>query len=384
MKAKTIVGLMACAVLVPAFADIDNNKPTTNDWFSTSVPDSTIVASGAAWATGDAVTPPTVDAAAHVMVIDADVGAPATLTPTNINNKTVADLASDGLVTITSSAYLAPSAKTDLPAATDLGNAQVGFAVATETVSETPTTNFYAYVRKAPSGNTSNGEWIAVSNTVVTVPSEVEDTNFKIELDYRSTPNVAKFYVKVGENYVQLSGTPYGGTATNAFEFVPAESKLSDVAAIGSGTITSIDAKFENAVAVGKDNKPYGTIAEAYNSTGSGTVVAWDSTTGAAATGAAVYAANGLDKAVCMALNIDTADANAKIALRPAATQVANKITLATAVAPVNDVTVMFSVTTVSGTDAGNESYPADGIQLPQGTGTYRVVPVVNPAVVTP
>ena len=352
-----------------------DNKATTNDWFSTKVENSAVSATDATWA---ATSAPTVESGASVMVIDADANSPATLTP---NSDAVAEAVkkSDGLVTITSKAYLAPSAIADQPAAATLGNAQVGFAVFT-TSGETPTSNYYVYVRTGATDDAppvSTGEWIAVTGNNVTVPSGETDTEFKIVLDYRT--NKASFFVKVSDAYVALSGTQ-SGQSTESFTFVPVTANLSDIAALGSGTITSIDAKFEEAVAVGKDNKPYGTIAEAYNTTGGGSVVAWDSTTGAAATGDDVYALNGLTKAVCMALNMPTDVATAKIALRPAdaTKKVANKITLATAVDPVQNVTVKFDVQN----DGSESTFPADAIEIPLATGTYTVTPVVT-AVVT-
>ena len=356
MKAKTIVGMMACAAFASAFADtINNNVATTNDqWFVGNVQSSALHADGAAWDN----TAAQATVSGTKIEIDNDLSTALTLTPTVTESKTAADRESDGLVILSASAYLTPSALADLPTLEALGDAQVGFAVAVDN----NVTNYYAYTRNEDdNGAVTNGTWTAL--TGVNPPVTETDTAFKIALDYQDS--IAKFYV--------------GDTLLFTTNFTPVAAKLSNVAAFGSGTITSISGAYENAVAVGKDGKVYGTIAQAYNAPGGGTVVAWDPSTGAAATGDAANAANGLDKAVCMALNIDTADANAKIALQPAATQVANKITLATAVAPVDDVTVRFSVMTVSGTNAGAESYPADGIQLPQGTGTYRVVPVVNP-----
>lgn len=363
MKAKTIVGLMACAVLAPAFADttpIDNNKPTTNDWFSTSAPASEIVVSGATWATGNSVTPPTVDTTAHVLVIDADTAKPATLTPTIADADTKGSL---GVVTIASRAYLAPSAIADLPQATALGAAQVGFAVATETGSETTTTNFYAYTKISDSG-----VWTKLAG--VPPPTTETDTEFTIVLNY----NTSKVTFMVGSTPLTVAeASAAGAVGATELNFTPADAMISDVAAIGSGTITSIDAKFEKAVAV-KGGTKYATIAEAYNSTETGDVVTWNSSTGEAETGDAAYAPNGLTKAVCMALNMPTDDATAKIALRPAAKKVANKITLATAVDPVQNVTVAFDVQD----DGSNETFPADAIQIPLATGTYTVTPVVT------
>lgn len=368
MKAKTIVGLMACAVLVPAFADtINNNNPNNNasstEWFSTSAS----ATKGATWS-----SEPTVESAK--LVIDADVGTPATLTPTDA----AADgNASDGLVTITSKAYLAPSAKADLPTAAVLNNAQVGFAVATES----ETTSFYAYVRKASTTvndkTVQNGEWIAL--TGVNPPANEADTEFKIDIDYQNKK--VSFSVKVNDAYVALSGTPADAPAsTSSFDFVPVDNTtawLSDVAAIGSGTITSIDAAYENAVAV-VDNVRYGTIAGAYTAAGSGgTVAVWDPETGAAAK--EQTAANGLSKAECIALGIAQ---DGLLAFEPAAAdkKVQGKITIATKVAPVDGVVAKFSVAKQTGNENvdADAKYDSDAIPLPLGTGTYKIVPHVS------
>ncbi len=368
MKAKTIVGLMACAVLVPAFADtINNNNPNNNasstEWFSTSAS----ATKGATWS-----SEPTVESAK--LVIDADVGTPATLTPTDA---AADENASDGLVTITSKAYLAPSAKADLPTAAVLNNAQVGFAVATES----ETTSFYAYVRKASTTvndkTVQNGEWIAL--TGVNPPANEADTEFKIDIDYQNKK--VSFSVKVNDAYVALSGTPADAPAsTSSFDFVPVDNTtawLSDVAAIGSGTITSIDAAYENAVAV-VDNVRYGTIAGAYTAAGSsGTVAVWDPGTGAAAT--EQTAANGLSKAECIALGIAQ---DGQLAFEPAAAnkKVPGKITIATKVAPVDGVVAKFSVAKQTGNENvdADAKYDSDAIPLPLGTGTYKIVPHVS------
>ena len=355
MKAKTIVGLMACAVLVPAFADttpIDNSKPTTNSWFGASVSGSNIITNGATWNAELSVEN-------SKMVIDADAASPVALTPTNVNSKTVADLASDGLVTITSSAYLAPSATNDLPNATALEPAQVGFAVA---VDGDNATNYYGYVRTAE----NVGTWFKL--TGATPPNGENDTAFTIVLDYRSDPRKVSFVVD--------STMLADGNSATAFTFVPASAKLSDVAAIGSGTITSINAKYEKAVAVGKDGKAYGTIAQAYNAPGEeGTVVAWDPSTGAAATGAAANAANGASKAVCMALNVSTTDANAALTFVPTA-ETPTDIVLQTAVAPVDNVTVTFAVK--EGDTVKGSGYSASNIAIPKEAGQYTIVPTVS------
>lgn len=366
MKAKTIVGLMACAVLAPAFAD--NNAPGTNDWFSTSASGSTISSTGATWASNESAP----SAESGKLVIDADTSTPATLAPTAADADTNGSV---GLVTITSTAYLAPSALADLPAASALGNAQVGFAVATVTAAnENTTSSFYGYVRKTPttSGNETvqDGEWIALSGA--TPPSTETDTEFKIDLDYVN--NKVSFSVKVGNAYVVLSGVPDGGTSTSSFDFVPADSNwLTDVAALGSGTITSIDAKYEAAVAV-KGSKRYSTIAAAYNSSETGDVQVWDASKGAAAQ--TQTAANGLSRAECLALNIAE---NAAIALEPAEQADAGKITVKTVVNPVDDVTVGFKVVKVTGEAAVDDtSYPANAIKLPKTTGQYRIQPTVG------
>lgn len=378
MKAKTIVGLMACAVLAPAFADTINNNPNNNasstEWFSTSAPaeGTTIVETRAAWA-ANASKPTVGGETTKVLVIDADAGTPATLTP---SDATADGKASDGLVTITSKAYLAPSAKADLPTAAVLNNAQVGFAVATETA-----TSFYAYVRKAPTTENNetvqNGEWIAL--TGVNPPANEADTEFKIDIDYQNKK--VSFSVKVNGAYVVLSGTPSGAQAsTTSFNFVPVDDTtawLSDVAAIGSGTITSIDATYEKAVAV-VNNVRYGTIAEAYTAAGSsGTVAVWDPENGVAYEDQTTV--NGLGKAACIALGIAQ---DGQLAFEPAAAnkKVPGKITIATKVAPVDGVVAKFSVAKQTGNENvdADAKYDSDAIPLPLGTGTYKIVPHVS------
>lgn len=357
MKAKTIVGLMACAVLVPAFADItpiDNNKPTTNDWFSTKVESSAVSVTNATWG---ATSTPTVESGASVMVIDADVNSPATLTPTVADADTKGSL---GVVTIASKAYLAPSAKADLPDAAALGAAQVGFAVATES----ETTNFYAYTKTSTSG-----VWTKLKDA--TPPSDESDTEFTIVLNY-NTSNVT---FMVGSTTLSVAvASDAGAVDATELSFTPAAAMISDVAAIGSGTITSIDAKFEKAVAV-KGSTKYATIADAYNASGSGTVEVWDPANGAPAT--EQTAANGLSKAECMALNIAE---NAAIALEPTTQADDGKITVKTVVNPVNDVTVGFQVVKIAGGAAEDPtSYPANAIKLPKTTGQYRIQPTIGP-----
>lgn len=352
MKAKTIVGLMACAVLAPAFADIDNNKPTTNDWFSASVSGESVYVTGATWNT----TPAVEGSTTKVMVIDADVTSPATLTPTTADADTKA---SCGVVTIASKACLAPSAVADLPSATALGNAQVGFAVATES----ETTSFYAYTKTSTSG-----VWTKLQGA--NPPSTETDTEFTIVLNY----NTSKVTFMVGSTPLSVAVASDAG-AVNATElsFTPAAAMISDVAAIGSGTITSIDAKFEKAVAV-VDNVRYGTIAEAYTAAGnSGTVAVWDPSTGGAAD--VQTAANGASKAVCMALNVSTTDANAVLTFVPTS-ETENTIVLETAVDPVDDVTVTFAVSKDGGVASG--SYSANGISIPKKAGSYTIVPTVS------
>ena len=369
MKAKTIVGLMACAVFASAFADNNNpyNVATTNDaWFVGNVVSSAPAADGAAWAR---VTSADVDANNKIQ-IDADAASAVTLTPTVTSGMTAADRASDGLVIVTSSAYLTPSDKVDLPAPSTLTTAQVGFAVAVNS----NVTNYYAYVRKGEtSGETpvAEGEWIALSGA--TPPDGETDTAFKIVLDYQAC--TAKFFVTVNNVDTILSGTPDGGSSTDTFTFVPVtgSAKLTDVAAFGSGTITEIRGAYENAVAV-KNGVKYAKIADAYNATGNYAVEVWDPTTGDAA--AQQTAANGLSKAACVALGIPE---SGKLPLEPAAQNVSGKVVLKTSVDPVDGVTAKFTVSKIAGEAAEDTTkYNHDSIQLPLTEGQYQVIPEVS------
>lgn len=355
MKVQKIVGMMACAAFASAFADpINNNIATTNDWFTGAASGATLTITelgSAAWKTNTtAITESVegVEVSAGRIILSNDSDNPLKLVPADQS------ALNDGLVTITSVATLTPNDVGDLYSA-EIDGAKVGLAVAIDD----NVTNYYGY---------ANGAWTKLTNAN---PPDSGDTTFKIVIDYRVP--CAQFYVTQNATDVLLASND---TSVTVFALASGTTQLSSIDCFGSGELASINAKYEKAVATAGDGKKYGTIAQAYNHTTSEQSVAVLDADGSVSE--SQTAANGLSKSVCMALNMAIDDPNVKIALQPAAIQNAGKITLATAVDPVDGVTVSFTVETISGTNAGSESYPADGIQIPQGTGTYRVVPTVQ------
>ncbi len=324
MKTKHILGLLACAaasaVAMNAYAN------TTTNWFGASATDSTLNLT-AATTNGAAVT-----VANSTITIDNDYStllsvAPSTATPA----------LNDGLVTITSTAVLTPCAYTDLPDSSTISDAKVGFAVAYNGTA----TNYYCYA--------IGGGWGATSASV-SDPSAA--TTFTITIDYRT--KVASF--AVGENVV-----------SNNVSFTTDDTALTDVAAFGTGSISSIDAKYEVAVAQYGSVK-YGSYAEAITAAGENKssiqVVSSSGEVQDAGT-----AANGLQKWECAALNIEE---TAQVALQPATKQHSGVITLATSGITADDgITVKYTVN-------GSGSYDADDIQIPMEAGTYTIAPVIT------
>ncbi len=329
MKTQKMFGLLACAaasaVAINAYAN------TTTNWFSGAAAAPTPSATGGAWNSNYA------SSTAEAITIDNDYSTALTLTPT-----TASPARSDGLVTITSTAVLTPCSTNDLPTAITISDAQVGFAVAYD---DTPTSNYYYYVRSGASAGTWN-KWETPS-----VPTDTSDTTFTITLDYR-TSNVV---FTVGMN------------STDEIAFVPATAALANVAAFGTGSISSIEAQYEIAVAQYNSVK-YGSYAEAVTAAGNNksSIQVVNSSGEAQAAG---EASNGLQKWECAALNIAE---DAQVALQPATKQNANKITLATSGITADDgLTVKYSVN-------GSGSYDADDIQIPMTAGTYTIAPVIT------
>lgn len=341
MKAKTILGMIACASACVSLSAFGN---TNDDWFA-------VIASPAV-ASAVTIQSNEVTVAIENIVADSKISLDGDTTLTF--TPTVADpVRSDNLVIIESSAVLTPNAAGDLPPSSELTDAQVGFAVAYDGAA----TNYYCY---------ANGAWGVGAGT----PPADSEVTFKITLDYRT--NRAKFEVgsAVVSNDVVFSGT-----------------KLNSIAATGSGSLTRIDADYEVAVAAvvsndGATTNRYGSVAAAKvaaTAAGAGAKVQGVSPTGETQAEGAP-AANGLDYVVCeaMGLPVNTTSDEATIKLESATKSNAGKITLAwkKPQSADNGVTIKFQVKK-NGVDEG-EPCDWDDIQIPMASGTYTVEPSIQ------
>jgi len=335
MKAEKVIGIAACAfacVTSSAFAN------TMTNWFGAVGSDATIVLTEA--------TTNGVDVSVSGGVITLDGEAELTFTPTETS-----PARSDNFVTISSSAVLTPNAVGDLPKSSELGDAQVGFAVAYD---GNNVTNYYYY---------ASGDWAVGAGTPPANPTE--SVTFTITLDYRTKK--AKF--EVGSTVVAYNVTFVGD-------------KLNTVAACGSGSLTEVSAKYEIAVAQ-YGGKKYGSIAEAVDAAkaASGSL---DQVQAVDANGTAQpadkTASNGLNLVVCEAMGLptDKDTDEATIKLESATKSHADKITLAwkKPQSADNGVTIKFQVKK-NGVNEG-EACEWDDIQIPMESGIYTVEPSIQ------
>lgn len=332
MKAKKLMGMIACAGACVSLSSFAN---TNTNWFDVAVSSDVLTLTGVG-TNGVAIT---LDD--NKIVLDNDFASKLEFAPT-----TASPALSDGLVTIAAVAELTPSSTNDLEV---FEGAKAGFAVG---VDDQNATNYYGY---------ANGAWTKLTGVN---PPDSGNTEFKLVIDYR-VPNVT-YFVKPsgGSSYEQLSSPIALASGTTG---------LASIDAFGSGSLTSVDADYEIAVAIGKDGKKYGSTVEAVNTTGEGTIQVVDAETGSAA--AEQVAANGIKLWECDILNVAP---DAAIALEPANKGIEGKIALKLAVDPDPGVTVQFDVK--QGESIVGSSYPADAIGIPLTTGTYTIVPSISAA----
>lgn len=341
MKAKKLMGVIACAGACVSLSALAN---TTNGWFGVSV--NTDIETANCTTNGAAVQ---VDDSK--IILDNDLESALTITP---ESGTAA--LSDGLVTITSTALLTPSDASELGAIT--GGAQAGFAVAVDGNE----TNFYGYASAGGEGGAP--DWIKFT----TGPANPEaDTTFTIAINYRDKK--VSFY-----NGTTLLTNGESSEFSISNEFV----NLSNVAAYGSGSISSVTSQYEVAVAAlvssgGATTNKYGSAVEALRAKQSGdTVEDIVASTGEAS--ATPLAANGLYVWQCDALGVVPTE---KIPFKPATT-VNNSITLQVASEIEDGIQATFKVYTKSGDNwvEGNAEYPSYAIQLPtEASGKYQIKP---------
>ena len=339
MKAEKVLGIVACAFACATGSAFANS---TTNWFGVTA--SPAEASEVTIKTNEVTVAIANIVADSKITLDGDTTL--TFTPT------VTDPArSDNLVTIESSAVLTPNAVGDLPPSSELTGAQVGFAVAYDGVA----TNYYCY---------ANGAWGACAGTPPADPTD--SVTFKITLDYRTH----KATFEVGDDVVSNDVT---------FAIFNENNKLTSVAALGSGSLTEVSAKYEIAVAE-YGNVKYGSVSDAMAAAGSSenydSIAVVDDE--GSSTGGTGVAANGLEKWECAALQIAETD---QVTLAKSGKQNAGQITLTVQnVTPETGLTVKYAVSVDGGAAAG--SYDADNIQIPMGetagSHTYKIVPTIT------
>ena len=344
MKARTILGLIACTSVCATLSAFGN---TNADWFSVTAANDTVTKTACNVTIGNAdVT----TATGNVIELDTDKDTPLIIKPLEAAS-TTESTKGDGVVKITGTAVLTPSAKEDFE---ETDGAKAGFAVGIDN----DVTNFYGY---------ANGTWTKLTGQAANY-NWSGATTFMLLLDYRK-PSVS-FYV--GETLLAAAAD---GTTTS-FNLASDATSLTAIDAFGSGSITSISSQYEVAVAavVGETTTRYGSIAEAIDAAGNDqskiAVVDSNGSTGTANE----LAANGIPKWECVALGVAE---NASLALAPSDKAVSGKITLKLAEVnqPAPGVTATFGVNDGTSTTG---SYPSDCIVIPTETGTYTIVPTVS------
>ena len=327
MKAKTMLGLIACASACVSLSAFGNE---TNDWFDVTVQTGAIVPYGCA-TNGAAVTVES----SKIKLEDASLG---------IDNFASAPT-SDGIVKISATALLTPSSTSDFDVS---GSPKAGFAVGIDGQNET---NFYGY---------ASNSWHKLTGAT----PGAGDTSFSMILNYRD--KVVSFYV---DDVLLASEDP----------LILDANSLGSISASGSGSITSVTGAYEVAVAAYGDKK-YGSIAEASDAVKAAspevdptTVVKVVNADGSTEDAGAV-ADNGLSKIVCEALGLPMNDSTANIAVAPVGTDDdTTKITLAVNLpAGAEPGAVGFKI-------SGSETvYDADAIKIPLTAGTYEITPVLK------
>ncbi|MBR4259777.1 MAG: hypothetical protein IKQ17_12155 [Kiritimatiellae bacterium] len=336
MKAKTLMGMIACAGACVSLSAFGNN---TNGWFGVTV-DTTITpinctTNGAA-----------VSIANSKIVLDNAKDTALTITPA-VNAPTNSN---DGVFVIKATALLTPSSTNDFDVTT---GAKAGFAVG---VDDQNATNYYGY---------ANGVWNKLTDA--TVVAEGSDTTFKLILNYRDSK--VDFYAGAD-----------AATHLGQFNLASGTTAPLGIDAFGAGSITSITGEYEVAVAA-YDNKKYGSIAEAVTAAKD----AGDTGADVQAIGAdgapkatSETAANGMNLVVCEALGLDVNDATANITVAPLATDTAvDKITLRLTNENLGPESNLVGYK-VSGGTAEDSVCEPNNIQIPLAAGTYTITPVLK------
>ena len=337
MKAKTLMGMIACASACVSLSAFGNN---TNGWFGVTV-DSDITrinceTNGAA-----------VSIESNRIVLDNEKDTALTITPA-VNAPTNSN---DGVFVIKATALLTPSSTNDFDVTT---NAKAGFAVG---VDDQNATNYYGY---------ANGVWNKLTDADVV--AEGSETTFKLILNYRDSK--VDFYVGAD-----------AATHLGQFDLASGTTAPLGIDAFGAGSITSITGEYEVAVAAYNEKK-YGSIAEAKAAATEDGQSA-EKVQGISSSGeiqdVGATAKNGMSYVVCEALGLAVDDENANIAVAPVATDDdVDEITLGVSLpAGAESEAVKFGVT--NGDTQEVEYYnDAAAIKIPLKAGIYTITPALR------
>lgn len=328
MKAKTMLGLIACASACVSLSAFGNE---TNGWFGVKVENNAIIHPNCQ-TNGAAVT---IVEGSKIKLEDATLA---------INSFSSAPT-SDDIVKISAVALLTPNSTNDLYSSEALESAKAGFAVG---VDDLNATNFYGY---------ANGSWHKLTGQADPYNWD-GDTTFSMILNYRD--HVVSFYV--------------GDVAlTSADSLTLNATTLTAIDASGSGSITSITGAYEVAVA-GYGGKKYGSIDEAVAEAGLSTdsVVTYsDSGTEESPT-----AENGMLRWVCKALDVATDDPNAIPSVVPSGSDTStDAITLKLNYDPARDGAAAAAGVLQFKVGDGEPVSGDQAIQIPltSGTGNYQI-----------
>lgn len=227
----------------------------------------------------------------------------------------------------------------------DMSGSQISFVVA----QDSSVTNYYGY---------AGSEWIKLTGKTPLDPET--DTTFTVTIDYSART------VSFAVDGTTLSAA---GGAT-AFALANGCTHVADVTYSGIGTVTSIDADYQKAIA-SYANLGYITYADALKAGGK-----VDTITDPDYPSDQQTAANGLQKWQCKALGLDVTDAKATIKPVPVAKDTDKEnVTLETTLTP-TETELEVKLQVKKGEALVGEPCPADAIKLPLATGVYTVEPV--------
>jgi len=346
MKAKTLMGMIACAsACAVSYANV--NDP----WFSGAASGTSLTAETGSWKQNNVVitgsTENGVTVAEGAITLENEDSSKLSLVP-----GAASPALNDGLVTITSTAVLTPSEYSSLD--TEITGAHAGFTVVSETVNNVESFYYCGYA----SGETTR--WIRFTTGPQSASAE---TTFTIQLDYRT--HKVKFLV---------GNTALTDGSATEFSIGSSYNALSSVDAFGSGTLKSIATEYERAVCVVDETK-YGSITDALSrggTSGSSGSIQYISSSGVPVS---ATAANGLDAATCIAIGVDPSNEDAVARFVPADSDTdSNRVTLKVRSENV-DTGVYVTYTINDGTSSTTQQSNDGTVKIPTTTGVYTITP---------